>query len=79
MRDRATIHVSKINELKKFLIGRDFKIIATKGDYEAIRAKCDSQLVIFHRRPRSNHLTSHGLGSMLAHNFICRRRKEKEI
>lgn len=58
MSDRSLLHVSKLDDFKVFLKIKGYQILETKGLYEVLRAKRESeQPLILYKREKTDHVT----------------------
>lgn len=78
-RRRDMIHITKIDEFKKFIQDLGFQVQITKYDFEVFRVisrgKC---FAIFYQRGGTDHLTTFGEGTKLAHKYIAKVRAERQ-
>ena len=75
MRARHLIHQTKTDDFKEWLETQGLTILPGVGTYEVFRAVKEGEPpVIFHKRDRTDHLTTQGKGLRLALEFL--RRKE---
>jgi len=58
MSNRSLLHISKLDRFKAFLVSKGYQILETKGLYEVLRAKHESeQPLILYKRDRTDHVT----------------------
>jgi len=77
MRDRSTIHHTKIEDFTAFLVANGFVIEEPKG-CEVLRARLKSfPPIIYFKRDRADHLTSYGVGLTWQKHYMRNRRATK--
>ncbi len=79
---RGFLHVNHLPAFKTFLIGEGYEIEPTKGNYEVLRARRNSEppLIFFERGTRGGSITVQDVGNgwPMARKFMNIRRKKKQ-
>lgn len=77
MRDRALLHVSKLDRFAEWAIAQGYVREQTKGVFEVLRLrKPDGHPVIFYtRNDAKEHVTAHGAGYELVRRWLRTRAK----
>jgi len=75
-RSRCTLHKSKLNEFRDWLIQRGWKEAKPKGDYEVLRMrwKREPPLLIYDRLESKEHYTTYDIGETLVRQWIRERK-----
>lgn len=79
MADRKTLHFSKLEEFKKWLVKNDWEIKPlSRSDYEVLRAKKDSDWVIVYKKDDATEHYSLTNNSIFVVNRWIRERKMRK-
>ena len=74
MRDRSRLHYTKIEEFKEYAKTKGYEVLETKGEYEVLRLKKNSTLILGYKRDNTDHVTTTGLGTHLVLKWIREKR-----
>lgn len=74
---RNTLHRSKIQEFREWLVGDGWSLEPTKGAYEELRARKGKRLLLIYDRHEGDHLSYADKFGGIVQAFIKARKAEK--
>lgn len=74
-RTRNLLHPNKLDDFRQWAEAAGYTVEATKGAYEVLRLrKGAAPPLIFHKRDRTDHITTFGAGTSLVQRWLHRRK-----